>query len=419
MLHNRTVSNPDGRPVLTLAGAPDAIELRHLRAFVAVAEELNFARAAAALYLSAPALSRQIRALERLVGCDLFRRSTHMVELTVAGEALLDGARRVLAEVDGAVATTRSVGGELAGRMNRFWAPAPGTATAGTDLQRLRGDYEVMFGQFTPPPEIAVRPVNAGGVPSLSLVAGDERPATVLYLHGGLYVMGSAYGYRPLAGALSVAADAAVLLPEYRLAPENPFPAAIEDAMLAYRWMLDQDVPPAEVVFAGESSGAGLAMSALLRLREEGLPMPGGSVLFCPGIDLTCSALADRPPSPAPASDPEHVRRLLDLYLDGHPIDDPVVAPLNADLSGLPPMLIQVGTGDAVAGEARRLADRGREHGVEVELELYPVETHSFQLFWSFLPEAADALRSAGQFIQARSGANRSWKRTNPDVRGS
>jgi epsilon-lactone hydrolase len=400
------VSNPDGRPPLSIAGAPDAIELRHLRAFVAVAEELNFTRAAATLYLSAPALSRQIQALERLVGCALFRRSTHMVELTLAGEALLDGARRVLTEMDGAVATTRSVGGELAGRMNRFWAPAPGTAAAGTELQRLRADYEAMFAQFTPPPEVVVRPVNAGGVPALSL-STDEQPVTVLYLHGGLYVLGSAYGYRPLAGALSVAANAAVLLPDYRLAPENPFPAAIEDTVSAYQWMLEQGVQPASVIFAGESSGAGLVISALLWLREQGLPMPGGSVLFCPGVDLTCAALLDRREDLTPAFDYEHVRRLLDTYLDGHPADDPLVAPLEADLRGLPPMLIQVGTGDTLVGETRRLADRASDHGVDVELELYPVDTHSFQLFWSFLPEAADALGTAGQFIRRRSGAVR------------
>ena len=394
------------RPVLSLATAPDAIELRHLRAFVAVAEELNFARAAAALYLSAPALSRQIQTLERLVGCDLFRRTTHRVELTLAGEALLDGTRRVLAQVDATISTTRSVGGELAARMAQFWASAPGTPAAGTELQRMRAEYEAMHQRFAPPPEVAVRPVNAGGVPSLLLTPGDELPATVLYLHGGLYVLGSAYGFRPLAGALAVAAARSVLLPEYRLAPEHPFPAAVEDALRAYRWLLDQGVPATQVIVAGESSGAGLALSLLLSLRDEGLPQPGGSVLLCPGLDLTCAALAEPTENaPQPPFDRDHVRQLLDWYLDGHPVDDPLVAPLRADLTGLPPLLIQAGTGDVLVDDARNLADRARDHGVDVELELYPVDTHSFQLFWSFLPEAADALHSAGQFIQRVQGA--------------
>lgn len=400
--HNGKVEEVDrDRTVLSLSGAPDAIELRHLRAFVAVADELNFARAAASLYLSAPALSRQIRGLERLVGCDLFRRSTHRVELTLAGEALLDGARRVLSELDEAVSITRSVGGELASRMSRFWAPTPGT---GTELHALRTDYERMHQEFTPPSEVVVRPVNAGGVPSLVLGAGEERPPTVLYLHGGLYVLGSAYGFRPLAGALAVAADAGVLLPEYRLAPENPFPAALEDAERAYLWLLDQGIPPAEVIVAGDSTGAGLALSLLLSLREKGLRQPGSAVLFCPAIDPTCAAIADPPPgTPQPTFDYEHTRMLINWYLDGHPIDDPLVAPLHADLTGLPPMLIQVGTGDLVLAETRQLAERAREHGVDVDLELYPADTHSFQLFWSFLPEAADALQNAGQFIKRRS----------------
>jgi monoterpene epsilon-lactone hydrolase len=143
--------------------APEAIELRHLRSFVAVAEDLNFGRAAARLYLSQPALSRQISALERLVGCELLRRSTHQVELTLAGEALLDRARRVLGDVDEAVSVTQSVGGELAGRVARLWEPMIEAGGADDDLQEMRNAYEALHGQFSPPPEIAVRSVNTGG----------------------------------------------------------------------------------------------------------------------------------------------------------------------------------------------------------------------------------------------------------------
>ena len=131
----------DARPmgkVLPMSPAPDGMELRHLRAFVAVAEELNFSRAATRLYVSQPALSRQIRALERLIGCDLLRRSTHRVELTVAGEALLERSRTLLSEVDDAIAATRSVGGELDGRLARIWEPIVDLTTAGPDLQTLR-----------------------------------------------------------------------------------------------------------------------------------------------------------------------------------------------------------------------------------------------------------------------------------------
>jgi acetyl esterase/lipase len=393
---------------IPLGSAPDAVEVRHLRSFVAVAEELSFAWAAATLYLSAPALSRQIRTLERLVGCDLFRRNTHSVELTLAGEALLDGARRVLAELDQAISTTQSVGGELAGRMAKFWAPSEAMSGAGTVLQRLRNDFEAMHQRFAPPSDIAVRSVNAGGVPALLLTPGEERPATLLYLHGGVNVLGSAYGYRPLAGALGVAAENVVLLPEFRLAPEHPFPAAIEDAVRAYRWLLDQGIPPSTVTVAGDVSGAGLAVALQLSLLEDGLPLPGRSVLMCPAIDPTCASMASRVGEADVGFGLDQVRMLIDLYLDGHPMDDPLVAPLHADLTGLPPMLIQVGTGDAVLDDAHRLADHARAHGVAVELELYPVDTHSFQVFWSFLPEAADALASAGKFIHRTTSARAS-----------
>src|ERR1700683_4659663 len=228
--------------VVSLPQAPDAIELRHLRAFVAVADELTCGRAAARLYLSQPALSRQIRALERLVGCDLLRRSTHRVELTIAGEALLERARTLLRDVDEAVSATRSVGGELLARIARHWESFAEVSPA--DLQELRIAFEGLHGQFEPPPNIAVRSVNAGGVPGLLLTPSSEAPATMLYLHGGGHVAGSAFGYRPLAGALADRAGTGVIVPDYRLAPQHPFPASGEDALGGYRWVLGRGVSP-------------------------------------------------------------------------------------------------------------------------------------------------------------------------------
>jgi len=385
--------------VLPLPPAPDGIELRHLRAFVAVAEELNFGRAASRLYLSQPALSRQIRSLERHVGCDLLRRSTHGVELTLAGDALLDRARNLLHGVDDAVSATRAVGGELAGRLARIWEPVSELTAADADLQELRNASEALHARFPPPPETSVLPVNAGGVPSLLVTTDAERAATLLLLHGGGYVSGSAFGYRHLAGALAVAAASCVVVPEYRLAPEHPFPAALEDALRAYLWMLDSGTHPEEVTLAGDSSGGGLALSTLIRLKQEKLPLPGGVVLLCPGVDLTFEQL-DEPSEPQPAISIDQLRSFAASYLAGHPADDPVVSPLRADLTGLPPMLVQGGTGDVIVEDAHRLAAHARQHGVDVRLELYPVATHDFQVFWSFLPEAADALKQAGRFAR-------------------
>jgi epsilon-lactone hydrolase len=396
--------------VLPLPPAPDGIELRHLRAFVAVAEELNFGRAAARLYVSQPALSRQIRGLERLVGCDLLRRSTHQVELTLAGDALLDRARELLHGVDDAVSATRAVGGELAGRLARIWEPVTDLTSAGADLQELRNGYESLHAQFAPPPEVDVRPVNTGGVPSLLLTTEAGPEPTLLFLHGGGYVMGSAFGYRHLAGALAVAANASAVVPEYRLAPEHPFPAALEDAMRAYLWMLDSGTDPEQISLAGDSAGGGLALALMLRLKADGVALPGGAALLCPGVDLTFENVGELPSEPQPAISLEQLHSFVASYLDGHPIDDPLVSPLLGDLTGFPPMLIQGGVGDVMVEDAQRLAERARSQGVDTRLELYPVTTHDFQVFWSFLPEAADALQQAGAFardVRAAASAER------------
>ena len=389
--------------VVSLPQAPDTIELQQLRSFVAVADELNFGRAAARLYLSQPALSRQVSSLERLVGCELLRRSTHRVELTLAGEALLDRARKLLRSLDEAVTATRAIGGELLARANQHWEHAglgSELADPGRDVQQLRDALESLHAQFEPPPGIVVRPVNAAGVAALLNSPRPGEPATILHLHGGAYLTGSAFGYRPLAGCLADAAGAGVLVPDYRLAPEHPFPAAVEDAMRAYLWMLDQGTGAAQVAVTGDSAGAGLVLSLLLTLRQQRLQMPGAVVLLCPWIDFGATRQDDLPPE---LDRMQHM--CTEHYLAGHPADDPVVCPLNADLTGLPPMLVQAATGDPVLGDATSLVDRALAAGVDARFELFAVDTHDFHIFWSFLPEAASAMRQVGHFIrEARLG---------------
>lgn len=392
--------------VLPLTPAPDAIELRHLRAFVAVAEELNFGRAAARLFLSQPALSRQIRALERLVGSDLLRRSTHRVELTLAGDALLDRARRLLSDLDDAIRSTRSVGGELAERAARAWQPVHDISNSGGQIQQVRAAMEELHADLVPPEGTIVRPVNAGGVPALAVSDAVGRPLTVLHLHGGAYVGGSAFGFRPLAGAISVATGIGVLVPEYRLAPEHPFPAAVDDAVQAYLWLLDSGVAPQQITVSGDSAGGGLALSLLMTLKQKRLPLPAQALLLCPWVDLTCSSQPADVPQPQPFLDPRQQLQFVAAYLGDHDPDDPRISPLTADLSGLPPMLVQAATGDPLVGDAQRLVERAYSFGVDARLEIYPAATHVFQYFWSFLPEAADALEHAGTFISGVSGAS-------------
>jgi len=387
--------------VLALAQAPDAIEMRHLRALVAVADDLSFSRAAQRLFISQPALSRQIRGLERLVGCDLFRRSTQRVELTLAGEALLARARALLADLDDAISVTRSVGGELAGRMALLWEPWARASAEVADLDGIRSALEELHGKFTPPPDVAVAPVIAGGVPALRITpeTASPAPASVLFLHGGGHVAGSAFGYRHLAAAIATAAQAPALVIDYRLAPEHPYPAAVQDAVNAYLWLRDTGGDQARIVVAGDSSAGGLVMSMLLALRERDLPMPAAAALLCPWLDLT--GRTQRPAQDSPlVFSPETAHRLAQAYLAGHPADDPLLSPLQTPLAGLPPLLIHAASGDAVLQEAQLLARHATQCGVEASITVYPVPTHDFHIFWSFLPEARDAIDEIGRFVR-------------------
>lgn len=384
----------DDRTVVPMPEAPDGVELRHLRAFVAVADELNFSRAADRLFLSQPALSRQIRMLERLIGCDLFRRTTQRVELTLAGEAFLAKARPLLADVADAIAAARAVGGELSGRMARAYQPWVTAARDIENLEDIRQAAEDLHRPYAPPPDVRAAPVVAGGTPALRLTPPDATDSVILYLHGGGHVAGSAFGYQHLVGAVANAARSAAVVIDYRLAPEHPFPASLEDALGAYRWLLDSG---SAVTVVGDSSGGGLVMSLLLTLRDQGIPLPAGAALLCPWVDL--SGRAQRPPREAPILFvPEMAKVFASAYLAGQ--DDPVVNPLTADLTGLPPLLVQAASGDSVLPEAQLLTERAREHGVATRTTIYPVPTHDFHVFWTFLPEAAAAVAEVGRFVQ-------------------
>jgi acetyl esterase/lipase len=320
-------------------------------------------------------------------------------------------ARKLLRDGVAAVSATRPSRSLPTASVARLLEPLSAMVGENVDLHEARETFERLQAEFSPPPGTSVRPVTAGGVPSLVVSPLDHHEATVIYLHGGSYLLGSAFGYRPHAGALAAAAQTGVLVPDYRLAPEHPFPAALEDALSAYRWLLDQGVPAERVTVAGDSAGGGLVMSLLLTLKRESEPPPGGAVLFCPWLDLrledTSLSAAGEPAEARLATDTE-LRRCVDAYLNGHPSDDPIVDPLAADLAGLPPMLIQAATGDARVVDAEALAARAREQAVEVRFELYPVQAHAFQLFWSFLPEAADAFEAAGEFIRTLDGRRNS-----------
>ena len=293
------------------------------------------------------------------------------------------------------------MGGELAGRMALLWEPWARASADVADLDGIRAALEELHAQFTPPADVTVAPVIAGGVPALRITPGTASPAaaTVLFLHGGGHVAGSAFGYRHLAAALALAARAPALVIDYRLAPEHPYPAAVQDALNAYLWLRDTGGDEARIVVAGDSSAGGLVMSLLLALRERDLPGPAGAALLCPWVDLT--GRTQRPPQDSPlVFSPEMAHRLAQAYLAGHPADDPLLSPLQTSLAGLPPLLIQAASGDAVLQEAQLLARHATQCGVDASITVYPVPTHDFHVFWSFLPEARDAIDQLGRFVR-------------------
>jgi len=208
-----------------------------------------------------------------------------------------------------------------------------------------------------------------------------------------------------LAAAIARAAGTRALLLDYRLAPEHPFPAALEDALAAYQWLLGQGIAPGRVVIAGDSAGGGLTMAALLALRDRGLPRPAGGVCISPWVDLTCSGSSYATKA---ASDPivtrEGVAGMAQAYIgDGDP-KRPLVSPLYADLRNLPPLLVQVGSDEVLLDDALGLGERARAAGVDVTVEEWPAMVHVWHWFLPMLDEAEQAVGVIGTFVRSRIG---------------
>jgi monoterpene epsilon-lactone hydrolase len=225
----------------------------------------------------------------------------------------------------------------------------------------------------------------------------------VLYLHGGGYVIGSPRSHRHLAVAIASAAAASALLLDYRLAPEHPFPAALDDAVAAYRWLLDHGVAPGGIVIAGDSAGGGLTVATLVALRDAGLPRPAAGVCISPWVDLTCSA----PSYAAKATtDPivvgQSVARMATAYLGAADRRTPLASPLFADLAGLPPLLIHVGSEEVLLDDSIALADRATKAGVGATLDVWPEMIHVWHWFLPMLDEAQAAIDRIGIFARAR-----------------
>jgi epsilon-lactone hydrolase len=267
-----------------------------------------------------------------------------------------------------------------------------------------RAQYERAEKVFPTPPEVKVERVSAPVAPAEWLrPPGAVAGRVVLYLHGGGYVIGSPRSHRHLAAAIAVAGQASALLLDYRLAPEHPYPAAIEDATAAYRWLVDQGIAPGRIVIAGDSAGGGLTVATLLALRDARLPRPAGGVCISPWVDLTFSGASYRTRA---AADPIVTRPAIDemarAYLGATAARAPLASPLFADLRDLPPLLIHVGSDEVLLDDAVQLADRAKVAGVDATLEVWDRMIHVWHWFLPMLDEAQSAVDGIGRFIRSR-----------------
>jgi acetyl esterase/lipase len=253
------------------------------------------------------------------------------------------------------------------------------------------------------PADVTVTAAALGGVPTAEItVDGIEPRHVVLYFHGGVYVMSDAFLAAGLASQVGRRTHAKVVSVDYRLAPEHPYPAAVDDALAAYEALLHDGVAPSDIAFAGESAGGGLAVATLVNARDHGLPLPAAAFVMSPYVDLT---LAGTTMETRGEVDPLLSRELLQArvsdYTAGQDAALGLISPVFADLSGLPPLIIQAGSHEVLLDDAIRLAGQAATADVEVALEITPGVPHVFQAYSPILDEAGAALDRAGRLLSA------------------
>jgi len=290
----------------------------------------------------------------------------------------------------------------------RYWRRRNPIGEFGPDgYKGVRKTIERGVAQARLPAGVFLEATHAGGVPGEWIHAvGARADKVLLYLHGGGYVAGSPASHRALTSALSREARVRVLALDYRLAPEHPYPAALDDAMSAYTWLLDQGFPARSIAIGGDSAGGGLTAATLVRLRDTpAMPLPAAAFMLSPWADLAGTGESVRTRAALDPMIGGDLAAFGRYYVgpDGDP-QHPLISPIHADMRGLPPLLIQVGTREVLHDDAIRLAERVRAGQGKVELEVWDDMIHVFQVFPSLLPEARRAIRRIGEFLRAELG---------------
>ena len=273
-------------------------------------------------------------------------------------------------------------------------ATPPGAGT----LEESRAGFDAMMSMNPPPDDAAIEEImienmNADWV----TVPESEDNRVVLYLHGGGYVIGTNVGYREFGARMARATRAKVLVANYRLAPENPFPAAVDDAVMSYRWLIAQGVPADRIMIAGDSAGGGLTLATLVALRDGGDPLPACATCFSPWVDLEGTGdCAKEGVIDDPMLALEGLQEMGRQYA-GTDLRNPLAAPLHADLSGLPPLLVFCGTREILMDDAIRIVDNARAAGVDTTISVGEGLVHVWQIF--DVPEAAESLEQVSGFV--------------------
>jgi monoterpene epsilon-lactone hydrolase len=278
-----------------------------------------------------------------------------------------------------------------------------GAFPANSDVSEQRRLLKELLSAQPLPAEVTVTAATLGGVPTAEItVDGIEPRHAVLYFHGGVYVLGDALLVADLASQIGRRTDAKVISVDYRLGPEHPYPAAVDDAFAAYEALLEDGISPSDIVFAGESAGGGLAIATLVNARDHGLPLPAAAFAMSPYVDLTLAGnTMETKREVDPLLSPEALRPRVTDYTAGQDAGLGLISPIFAELSGLPPLIIQVGSHEVLLDDAIRLARVAASADVEITLDITPGVPHVFQAYHPILEEAVEALDRAGRFLSA------------------
>lgn len=275
---------------------------------------------------------------------------------------------------------------------------------ANADFDKIRGIWPWLTKLMITAFRVRIEPDEINGLYAEWLTPKDHMEGKLLlYLHGGGYVIGGCDMHRQMVSHIARAGRIRTLLPEYRLAPEHKFPAAIDDAVAIYRSLLEMGIKAEDIIIAGDSAGGGLTVATMLALRDAGDTLPAAAVLLSPFLDVTGSGESTKTRAAQdPWFRPEYLSYIADYYCEPHQRQFPLVSPVFADIEGLPPMFIQVGDDEILLSDSERLADACIAAGIDVELEVWPEMWHVFQVFTRKMPESWKAIDKMGAYIQSR-----------------